>query len=151
MPIQPHCRIGLRNAAVRLNRHEFEISREDRFFPMHWLFLTEGVSRWIPAHWRGSTFVCWRGPTFACWLASLLPCMAQGQVPAAAPDGVASAQLADEGVWFAGWDALGPWGAGAFVVFLLVCSVLYIRMRCKAQRLTQSLKQIGRASCRERV
>jgi len=110
---------------------------------MHSLFMTEGVSRWIPARWRG--------PAFACWLASLLPCMAQGQVLAAAQDGVASAQLADEGVWFAGWHALGPWGAGAFVAFLLVCSVLYIRMRCKAQRLTQSLKQSNEKLLRANV
>ncbi|MET1537730.1 GGDEF-domain containing protein, partial [Burkholderia sola] len=71
---------------------------------MHWLFMTEGVSRWAPERWCS--------PKPARWLASLLLCMTQGQVLATAQVAVASAQFADEGVWFAGWDALGPWGAG---------------------------------------
>ena len=107
--------------------------------PVRWRFMTQAV--------LGRTVVRRRGPSLAALLLGLAQCraLAGGEVLAA------SAPSDGQGSWAAGWSAFGLWGAIPVLIFLLVSLVVHVRLREKAQRLTQSLQQTNEKLLRANV
>ncbi|WP_234638088.1 putative bifunctional diguanylate cyclase/phosphodiesterase [Delftia tsuruhatensis] len=62
-----------------------------------------------------------------------------------------SMPVGDEGFWSSYWEGLGRFGPVPVLIVFLVSSVLYLRMRNKAQRLTQSLQKTNEKLLRANV
>jgi diguanylate cyclase (GGDEF)-like protein len=93
-------------------------------------------------------------PVLCGWLLAatvLVLCSIPSLAMAAAELVADSAPLADDSFWGPDWDGMALFGPVPMLVFFLVSSFLYLRMRSKAQRLTQSLRKTNEKLLRANV